>query len=498
MSKILSFPLVREPLIPYSFAKQHKVLPLQQEERELLVAAADLSNFDAFEELRLLLKKPIRPIYFSTAEIDQAIEECYRHREEEARSFFSETEPSSDIATEQNYDLLERAEQNHVIRMVNMALMEAIQQNASDIHFEPTEEGALIRYRIDGILQSRHSVSREFTPQLAARIKVLAKMDVSEHRLPQDGRIQLRHGGREIDFRVSTLPVVHGERIVLRILDKGNVLVGLDRIGMDAPLLATFRSLLTAPEGLLLVTGPTGSGKTTTLYSAITDLEATESNIMTIEDPVEYKLAGISQMHVNARIDLTFATGLRHILRQDPDVILIGEVRDRETAEIAVQASLTGHFVLTTLHTNDAPSALTRLVEMGIEPYLLASSVLGVLAQRLVRTICPHCTIDYEPSDRERQVCGLPNVKRLYKGTGCPHCFHTGYKGRQGIYELMPMSSALKEQILRNQDAQQLRRLALQENMRSLFAYGVSLVEEGLTTTAELLRIRGSDAGYKI
>ena len=493
MGPILSFPLVREQLIPYSFAKQKKVLPLQQDTSAIWVATANLSDFDTFEELRLLLKRPIRPLYYPPAEIDQAIETCYRHKEEEARSFFSEnstTTPDQDDL--ENYDLLERGEQNPVIRMVNMVLMEAIQQGASDIHFEPSEEGSIIRYRIDGMLQPRHSVSRDLAPQLSARIKVLAKMDVSEHRLPQDGRIQLRHGGREIDFRVSTLPVVHGERIVLRILDKGNVIVGLDRIGMDASLLASFRLLLAAPEGILLVTGPTGSGKTTTLYSAISDLLASESNIMTIEDPVEYKLAGISQMHVNSRIDLTFAKGLRHILRQDPDVILIGEIRDRETAEIAVQASLTGHFVLTTLHTNDAPSALTRLVEMGIEPYLLASSVLGILAQRLVRTICPHCKIDYLPTDRERQVCNLPNVKRLYKGTGCPHCFNTGYKGRRGIYELMQMSAPLKEQILRNQDAEQLRRLALAQGMRTLFTYGVTLVEQGVTTTTELLRIRGA------
>jgi general secretion pathway protein E len=316
----------------------------------------------------------------------------------------------------------------------------------------------------------------------------MAKMDIAEHRLPQDGRIKLRHGGREIDFRVSTLPIVHGERLVLRILDKGNVVLGLDRIGMDEELLRNFRRLIQMPEGIVLVTGPTGSGKTTSLYSAISEMDSSEMNIITVEDPVEYKLPGISQMSVNTKIDLDFAKGLRHILRQDPDVIMIGEIRDRETAEIAIQSSLTGHLVLSTLHTNDAPSALTRLADMGIEPYLLSSSILGVLAQRLVRQICPHCKMAYNPSPDELHELNLHEPFIFYKGKGCAHCFETGYKGRHGIYELMMVTPRIKEQVLRSQDAQELRRVAIAEGMTTLFKQGVQLVLRGITTSSELLR----------
>ena len=309
----------------------------------------------------------------------------------------------------------------------------------------------------------------------------------------------MRHGEREIDFRVSTLPIVHGERIVLRILDKGNVTLGLDRIGTEEKTLKSFRKLIHLPEGIVLVTGPTVSGKTTTLYSAISEINASEMNILTIEDPVEYKLPGISQMNVNPRIELDFAKGLRHILRQDPDVIMIGEIRDRETAEIAIQASLTGHLVLSTLHTNDAPSALTRLADMGIEPYLLASSILGVVAQRLVRCICPVCKIGYSPSHEELAELGLKRAQipsdKFFKGKGCSHCFDTGYKGRCGVYELMPVTARIKAQVLKSQDAEELRRVALAQDMATLFEQGVSLVAEGITTSAELLRVTRMDLG---
>jgi general secretion pathway protein E len=294
---------------------------------------------------------------------------------------------------------------------------------------------------------------------------------------------------------VSTLPIVHGERIVLRILDKGNVLLGMDRIGMSDKALKSFRKLIQMPEGIVLVTGPTGSGKTTTLYSAIGEINDSETNIITVEDPVEYKIAGISQMNVNSRIELDFAKGLRHILRQDPDVIMIGEIRDRETAEIAIQASLTGHLVLSTLHTNDAPSALTRLADMGIEPYLLASSILGVLAQRLVRQICPYCKVDYIPSEKELSELGLEENGPFYKGTGCTHCFQTGYKGRHAIYELMPVGGRIKQQVLKSQDAQELRKVALAEGMKTLFEQGVELVSQGITSSAELLRVTKIDQG---
>jgi general secretion pathway protein E len=350
-----------------------------------------------------------------------------------------------------------------------------------------------VRYRIDGVLQNRHAPAFEYQMQLLTRIKVMSKLDIAEHRLPQDGRIKLRMGRREIDFRVSTVPISGGERIVLRILDKGNVLLGLDKIGMLPSVMEQFQRLIAMPEGIVLVTGPTGSGKTTTLYSAICEMVNDEVNIMTIEDPVEYNLKGIAQIGVHHKINLDFSTGLRHILRQDPDVIMVGEIRDRETAEIAIQAALTGHLVLSTLHTNDAPSAITRLVDMGIEPYLLSSCIVGILAQRLVRRICPECKETYEPSLRELQnldirLEDLPNGS-LYRGKGCPYCYHTGFKGRQGVYELMLVTNAVTKQIVTSPDAIELRKVALGQGMISLLKHGSELVKQGLTTVAEVLRV---------
>lgn len=495
------FSLVRDQiaLIPYLFAKQKKLLPLEEFPTYVAVAVSDPLDLQSLNELSLFLKKQVRPVYCPKQILESAIERCYHQKEEETRQLFNQLEKDGDLDGAhgedalEGYDLLEQAAQNPVIRMVNAIILEAIQQGASDIHFEPIEEGLSVRYRIDGVLQKRHTPPREYQNQVLTRIKVMSKMDIAEHRLPQDGRIKLRHGGRDIDFRVSTLPIIHGERIVLRILDKGNILLGLDRIGIDEQLLKKLRKLTHMPEGIILVTGPTGSGKTTTLYSALSEINAAEMNIMTIEDPVEYKLPGVSQMNVNARIELDFAKGLRHILRQDPDVIMIGEIRDKETAEIAIQSSLTGHLVLSTLHTNDAPSALTRLADMGIEPYLLASSILGILAQRLVRRICLGCKTPYVPSSDELTELGLKKDDlvdgKLYKGAGCDICFGTGYKGRHGIYELMIVSSKIKAQVLKSQDDQELRHLAIKEGMTTLFQRGAALAACGFTTSSEVLRV---------
>lgn len=499
--EVAEFAFVKErvSIVPYLFAKQKKLLPIEQNEKGVIVAVADPLDVESLEELRLLLKKPILPIYCPKGALESAIERCYHQKEEETKKLFSGLDKGA-VQNEdalEGYDLLEQADQNPIVRMINSILVEAIQQGASDIHFEPAEEGLLVRYRIDGVLLKRHAPPRDVQAQMLTRVKVMAKMDIAEHRLPQDGRIKLRHGGREIDFRVSTLPIVYGERIVLRILDKGNVLLGLDRIGMDEKTVKSFRKLINLPEGIVLVTGPTGSGKTTTLYSAISEINGSDTNIITVEDPVEYKLAGISQMNVNSKIELDFARGLRHILRQDPDVIMIGEIRDRETAEIAIQASLTGHLVLSTLHTNDAPSALTRLADMGIEPYLLASSILGVIAQRLVRCICSGCKTSYTPSSEELAELGIKKdaAEKLYRGKGCAACFGTGYKGRCGIYELMPVTARIKTQVLKSQDAEELRRVALAQDMAGLFEQGLRLVAQGTTTSAELLRVTRIDQG---
>jgi general secretion pathway protein E len=472
--------------VPYAFVKRHTVLPLKETPGGLLTAVADPLNLEALDELRLMLDRPIVAIYCPKELLLTAIQGAYRDGGSSASELLADMAHSDAKEEEvEVYDLLDRSESAPIIRLINVILTEAIDQGASDIHFEPLENDLRVRYRIDGVLQNRHSPPSEYQTQLLTRLKVMARLDIAEHRLPQDGRIKLRLGGREVDLRVSTLPVSNGERIVLRILDKGSVSLGLDKMGMASDLLEALRKLIHLPEGILLVTGPTGSGKTTTLYSALTEVYTDEINIMTIEDPVEYKLRGIAQIGVRPKIGLTFAAGLRHILRQDPDVIMVGEVRDKETAEIAIQASLTGHLVLTTLHTNDAPSALTRLVDMGIEPYLLSSSVVGVLAQRLVRTICPHCKERYEASVPE---LGLER-ETLFRGKGCEECFHSGYKGRHGIYELMPVNHAIKKQIAMSADALQLRQLALDEGMVPLAHSGVALVRAGVTTPSEVLRV---------
>jgi len=483
--------------LPYSFAKSRFVLPLEFKEEKMVVALANPLDFEAIEEARCLLGQEIQEVLASKELLEEAIEHCYHQHENAASELIASLQQESllsDGAGEsEGYDLLEQRSDSPVIRMLNAMLSEAIQQGASDIHFEPLEQGMGVRYRIDGVLQSRHAPPKEFQSQLITRIKVMARLDIAEKRLPQDGRIKLKMGGRQIDFRVSTVPVVFGERIVLRILDKSNVMLGLNKIGMPVDLLFAFKKLIRLSEGIVLVTGPTGSGKTTTLYSAISEINSSEMNIMTIEDPVEYKLQGMAQIGVNPKIHLDFATGLRHILRQDPDVIMIGEIRDKETAEIAIQSSLTGHLVLSTLHTNDAPSALTRLVDMGIEPYLLSSSVVGVLAQRLVRMICPQCRFGYEPSQQELAELGIAaeSLKegKLYKGRGCQHCFGLGYKGRHGIYELMILSSGIKRKLLESADAVELQRTAFACGMMSLRQTGSALVSTGMTSSSELLRV---------
>ncbi len=504
-SDLSAFPFVQErrSLLPYAFVKRTLLLPLAEKDGLILIATSDPLDLEALEEARILLGKTIEELLAPRTAIEEAIESCYHQKENEASDLIASLQggvvKDESIETE-GYDLLEQQGDSPVIRMLNAMLQEAIGQGASDIHFEPLENGLGVRYRIDGVLQMRHAPPREYQSQIITRIKVMARLDIAEQRLPQDGRIKLKMGGRQIDFRVSTVPVVFGERIVLRILDKSNVILGVNKIGMRDEILEIFSKQITLSEGIVLVTGPTGSGKTTTLYSALSEISSEEVNIMTIEDPVEYKLQGMAQIGVNSKIHLTFATGLRHILRQDPDVIMIGEIRDKETAEIAIQASLTGHLVLSTLHTNDAPSALTRMVDMGIEPYLLSSSVVAVLAQRLVRAICPDCRHSYTPTAAELIELGLDENQHseavFYKGHGCNNCYDSGYKGRLGIYELMIVSSAIKRQLLKSADAEELRRIALSQGMASLRSEGARIVLKGITTTAEVLRVtRGCDEG---
>lgn len=494
---LLDFIFVKEKIqkIPYLFCKENKVLPLEEQNDFFLVAIGDINHLEVIHPLKSFLKKKIKLLYVSEEILENGLQECYKNHAD-ATECIENIESESKGLDDKNdgiYDLLEKSSSSPVIRILDMILVEALQQGASDLHFEPDHQALVVRYRIDGVLHIRHRLGKEIMPQILTRLKVMSKLDIAEQRLPQDGRIKLMMGKKEIDFRVSTVPTSYGERAVLRILDKGNILVGLTQIGMRQETLKFFEKQLQASQGIVLVTGPTGSGKTTTLYSAIQYLASSETNIMTIEDPVEYKLQGMAQIGVNPKINLTFATGLRHILRQDPDIIMIGEIRDKETAEIAIQASLTGHLVLSTLHTNDAPSALTRLVDMGIESYLLTSSVVAILAQRLVRVCCEACKKPYIPSPQELDDLGIAHSDLmsgvLYKSIGCSECYGSGYKGRCGIYEFLEMSHPIKNQLLKSADSTALQKIAVKEGMSTLRAEGARLALLGKTTAAEVLRV---------
>ncbi len=469
--------------IPYLFAKKNNLIAIDEKKERLIVAISDKYNLDAISELYLMFNKEIETKLYSKDEIEKAIEICY-HQSTKINHSKNDKEKDENF---EGYDLLEASSDNEAVNILNTIILEAISQKASDIHLEPEKNILKIRYRIDGVLQPRDYITSHLVSQIITRIKVMASLDIAEKRLPQDGRIKLMINKREIDFRISTIPTVYGERLVLRILDKSNILLGLEMLGMEKKLLKNFKNAISHPEGIVLVTGPTGSGKTTTLYSSINELNNSSLNIMTIEDPVEYKLTNIAQIAVNPKIDLTFAKGLRHILRQDPDIIMIGEIRDYLTAEIAIQASLTGHLVLSTLHTNDAPSAIIRLADMKIEPYLLSSTIIAVLSQRLVRKICKSCIEEYKPTNIELEELKITE-KVLYRGRGCKDCFNTGYVGRCGIYELMMIDDKIKNQIVKNLDINKIKE-NLNSDYKTLRKNGIDLIKKGITTTFEVIRV---------
>ena len=392
--------------------------------------------------------------------------------------------------------LKDLASEAPVIRLVNLLISKAIESRASDIHIEPFEKDLKIRYRIDGILHDVESPPKKLKAALISRVKIMSKLNIAERRLPQDGRIKLKVLGKDIDLRVSTLPTLYGESVVMRILDKSNTnLYDIRKLGFPEDSLREFESMIHRPHGIFLVTGPTGSGKTTTLYSALSTINLPDKKIITIEDPIEYQIDGVNQIHVNPQIGLTFASGLRHIVRQDPDVIMVGEIRDLETAEIAIRAALTGHLVFSTLHTNDAPSAITRLIDMGVEDYLIASSLLGVLAQRLLRVICPYCKAEVHPVPEMLDEIGFRRgdprngPDRFYEGRGCEYCSNTGFTGRVGIYELMPINDDIRKLIVAKADSNQIRKKALENGMRPLQDDGWLKVRQGMSSIAEVLRV---------
>jgi len=483
--------------IPYAFAKASGVLPLDEEESVVRVLVRPDASVDGLAELRRLLSRPLAVEPVSMERFHSALAGAYNLGESAVAQISEDLARDGDLAAllheiPAGEDLLAADAEAPVIRMINALLLQAVREGASDVHLEAFESASLVRFRVDGELREVIEPPRALHAALVSRVKIMASLDIAEKRLPQDGRITLRLGGRAVDVRVSTLPTGQGERVVLRLLDKEAARLDLEALGMAPHTLSAIDELIRQPHGIVLVTGPTGSGKTTTLYSALSRLDRGHMNIMTVEDPIEYALDRVGQTQVNPRTELTFARALRAILRQDPDVIMIGEIRDLETAQIAVQASLTGHLVLATLHTNDAPSAVTRLVDMGVEPYLLASSLLGVLAQRLVRRLCPECRGAHEPSAAERALLAgtaAESAAKLFAAPGCAACRNTGHKGRSGIYELLLVDGAVRELIHNRASETALREHALRQGWPSLRQDGARWVADGGTSLAELVRV---------
>ncbi|MDP3616901.1 MAG: type II secretion system ATPase GspE [Rhodoferax sp.] len=490
---------MRYPL-PYAFARTHQLL-LEDESDQLTLCLHPDSGASAVSEV--MRKYPVRQLQALAAPaLIQRISAAYAQGESSAAAVVSEVESDADLSRMMQElpaieDLLETSDDAPIIRMLNALLTQAARDGASDIHIEPYERHSSVRFRVDGSLREVVQPNRALHAALISRLKIMADLDIAERRLPQDGRISLRIGTRAVDVRVSTLPSAHGERAVLRLLDKSEGRLSLEALGMQGDVLKRFEHLVTQPHGIVLVTGPTGSGKTTTLYAAMGRLDAGHSNIMTVEDPIEYEFPGVGQTQVNAKIELTFAKALRAILRQDPDIIVIGEIRDFETAQIAIQASLTGHLVLATIHTNDAASAVTRLTDMGVEPFLLSSSLLGVLAQRLVRKLCTHCKLGSDPDyrdDAHGAVDGRsgsdPHLQSTgYHPVGCPSCGQTGYQGRSGVFELLVTDDAIRAQIHNRASEADIRVAALAAGMTLMRDDGERLVQLGLTSREELVRV---------
>ena len=482
---------------PARILMTHRLLPVSQDNGMVTVASNRLFDTTGLDELRMACGLEIRPALAPLSEISRCLSALLGVGADTLQSLVSEAaEEGIEIvqsAADEDMDLESAAADASIIKFVNQVLSEAIERRATDVHFEPFEDELRVRYRVDGVLQEANIPPevRQFQPAIVSRLKILSRLDIAEKRLPQDGRIRLRVAGREIDVRVSVIPMLHGEAVVLRLLDRSAALLGLDHLGMSDIDRVAFDRILSLPHGIVLVTGPTGSGKTTTLYAALSCINDIERKIITIEDPIEYHLRGINQIQVSTKAGLTFGRGLRSILRHDPDVILVGEIRDQETAEIAVQSSLTGHLVFSTLHTNDAPGALTRLVDMGIEPYLVSSSLEMVLAQRLVRVICSHCKEPVVGEDAEamrRQFDGEP-PETFYHGRGCRQCRGSGYLGRTGVFELMTLSESIHAMILSRASAGEIRKRAMADGMRCLRDDGWRLVRDGRTTVSEVLRV---------
>ena len=507
---------ILEDSVSSRFLQEARAIPVTETESEVVLAMTDPADQFTLRALAAATQKNIVPKLLSSTDFDTVYERLYGSGKSSMGQIVDNIATRDD---EQDFGDIEQlkdlASEAPVIRLVNLIINHALERRASDIHIEPFENQLIVRYRIDGVLHETESPPRRLSAAVISRIKIMATLDIAERRLPQDGRIKLRVQGKEIDLRVSTVPTMHGESVVMRILDKAGVALNFHALGFDDDNLKVFISILDQPHGILLVTGPTGSGKTTTLYTALDRLNKPDVKILTVEDPVEYQMAGINQIQVKPQIDLTFANALRSIVRQDPDVIMIGEIRDLETAQIAVQSALTGHMVLSTIHTNDAAATINRLLDMGVEDYLLTSTIVGIQAQRLVRTLCPHCKEAYHPVDEVVQQLGLLRFIRkpqgsvdphlahspvkqkpqltLFHAKGCEHCAHTGYFGRQSIMEVLPMTDSLRSLIMRHATSSELRSAAIGEGMETMYENGLKQAVSGVTTIEEVLRVTRED-----
>jgi general secretion pathway protein E len=477
------------------FVRENKVVPIELKDNTLTVVMANPEDRAIIDTLRVSVSSEIIVCAGDIHEIDEYIAKFYGKESQDINQII-ETMDETDIHLmgedeEDISHLKDLASEAPIIRLVNLFLTRAVESRASDVHIEPFEDELKVRYRIDGVLHEIESVPKKLQAAIVSRIKIMAKLNIAERRLPQDGRIKMMVREKSIDLRVSSIPVLYGESIVMRLLDQEGFVINLDCLGFPSGTLNTFNQLIGKPNGIILVTGPTGSGKTTTLYGALDRINSPDKKIITVEDPIEYQIKGVNQIQVKPQIGLNFPNILRHIVRQDPDIIMIGEIRDLETAEIAMQSALTGHLVFSTLHTNDAPGAITRLLDIGVENFLISSTIRGILAQRLVRVICPDCKEkDNSSFSREDLIgLGIENSVLLYRGRGCETCAFTGYYGRTGIYELLSMDESIRHMILKNADSNRIRELARQHGMRTLYEDGIEKVKEGITTLSEIFRV---------
>jgi type IV pilus assembly protein PilB len=489
--------------IPEDIVRKYKIIPVDKTGNQLTVALSDPANIYILDELKVLTGNDIIPLISYESEINRAIDQYYRKQDVLQETLRDIEEIKTDIemvSDEKELDLAaikDMAEDAPVVKLVNVLVQEAIKERASDIHIEPYEDSLRVRYRIDGVLHEVAPPPKRLHPAITSRIKILSDLDIAERRLPQDGRFKVRVADRVVDMRVSSIPTIFGEKIVMRILDREGLVLDLTKLGFEPDSLQTFQEIIRKPYGMVLVTGPTGSGKTTTLYSALSTINSPTRNIMTAEDPVEYQLKGVNQIQVKDDIGLSFAAALRSFLRQDPDIILVGEIRDLETAEIAIKAAMTGHLVLSTLHTNDAASSITRLSDMGVEPFLVAASMLMVVAQRLVRQICPRCKEVYKPTPEIVQALGIGDrdmeTMRFYRGTGCDYCHKSGYRGRMALYEVLVVNEKIREAVVEKGSVSKIKKLAKERGTRSLRDSGILKVLDGSTTVEEVLSVTLGD-----